>query len=294
MPRFPAFYCASTFATVDSPFRDGFTLARSAKCAYPGSRGAGKHSKELDAGRGHPAMNLYCKLPFGQLRHGNPDVIRLAEALGRTPSSVSMKLCNLASFDPALQARGVGGLKAASRLDREVWNAFHADWSGMVDVSEDLLESTLAEPTLSESSVERFVTEMETDAWSPVKTRRGQHFFRSTVLSSHNHRCCITGIAVPELLRASHIVPWKDDIPNRLNPRNGLCLAATQDAAFDRHLITLDEDLRLILSRRLRDHCTHETLRENFLRFEGQTIAAPERFTPELAFLERHRERCRA
>lgn len=46
------------------------------------------------------AMNLYCKLPFGQLRHGNPLIIEVAQKLDRTPSSLSMKLCNLASLDP--------------------------------------------------------------------------------------------------------------------------------------------------------------------------------------------------
>src|SRR5436190_20768043 len=82
------------------------------------------------------AMNLYCKLPFGQLRHGNADVIRLAAAMERTPSSVSMKLCNFASFDPALQARGVRGLTGASRADRAIWDEFHADWESLAQESE--------------------------------------------------------------------------------------------------------------------------------------------------------------
>ncbi len=234
------------------------------------------------------AMNLYCKLPFGQLRHGNPEVIRLAAAMGRTPSSVSMKLCNLASFDPALTARGVAGLKAASRLDRQVWDEFHSDWNGMVDESEEILHDVL--DGASQEEHEFRVAETHTDVWSSVKARRGQQFFRSTVLSSHNNRCCITGIAVPELLRASHIIAWKDDVSNRLNPRNGLCLAAMQDAAFDRNLIALDEDMRLVLSPSLRDHCTHEVLRENFLRFEGREITHPERFQPDPAFLQHHRQ----
>jgi hypothetical protein len=86
------------------------------------------------------AMNLYCKLPFGQLRHGNADVIRLASVLNRTPSSVSMKLCNFASFDPALQARGVKGLTGASRADKAVWDEFHADWETLGQQSEALAE----------------------------------------------------------------------------------------------------------------------------------------------------------
>jgi putative restriction endonuclease len=63
-------------------------------------------------------MNLYCKLPFGQLRHGNPLVIEVAERLGRSPSSLSMKLCNLASLDPFHQERGIKGLSSDSRAAR--------------------------------------------------------------------------------------------------------------------------------------------------------------------------------
>lgn len=52
------------------------------------------------------AMNLYCKLPFGQLDHKIPIIIEVSQKLGRTPSSLAMKLVNFASLDPTLQARG--------------------------------------------------------------------------------------------------------------------------------------------------------------------------------------------
>ena len=45
----------------------------------------------------------------------------------------------------------------------------------------------------------------------PTKTRIGQKFFRKSVLSAYRYRCCITGLAIPKLLVASHIVPWRDD-----------------------------------------------------------------------------------
>ena len=64
------------------------------------------------------ALNLYHKLTFGQLHSRNPVIIALAEKLGRGPSSVAMKLCNLASLDPALKLRGIKGLTGASALDR--------------------------------------------------------------------------------------------------------------------------------------------------------------------------------
>lgn len=65
------------------------------------------------------AMNLYCRLAFGQFHHKQADIVRVAEALGRTPSALSMKLCNLASLDPAHKERGVKGLANASSGDRK-------------------------------------------------------------------------------------------------------------------------------------------------------------------------------
>jgi hypothetical protein len=66
-------------------------------------------------------LNLYHKLPFGQVSARQPVVIDLAKRLGRTPASVSMKLGNLASFDPVLKLRGIRGLTGASILDKEMW-----------------------------------------------------------------------------------------------------------------------------------------------------------------------------
>ena len=89
------------------------------------------------------AMNLYCKLPFGQLHRGNPLIIEVAQKLGRTPSSLSMKLCNLASLDPYQQARGIKGLRGASRADREVWEEFNSNWEQLGVASEEKLQLLL-------------------------------------------------------------------------------------------------------------------------------------------------------
>ena len=77
-----------------------------------------------------------------------------------------------------------------------------------------------------------------------------------------------------------------------MDPRNWLCLSATYDAAFDRHLITLDEAYRLVLSKALRDHYTSESVKEHFMRKEGMPIALPERYLPSQAYLEQHRGLC--
>ena len=83
----------------------------------------------------------------------------------------------------------------------------------------------------------------ESERETIVKTRVNQELFRSAVLSSYDDACCITGIDLPPLLVASHIVPWSKDPRERLNPRNGLCLNALHDRAFDRGLISVDPEL---------------------------------------------------
>jgi len=84
-------------------------------------------------------MNLYCKLPFGKMNHTNSLIIQLAELIERTPSSVTLKLSNLASFDPSLRARGVRGAVNASKLDREIWDEFYQNWDNTLIQSEALL-----------------------------------------------------------------------------------------------------------------------------------------------------------
>ncbi len=124
-----------------------------------------------------------------------------------------------------------------------------------------------------------------------VKTRINQEFFRKMIISTYQAQCCVTGLNIPAVLRASHIVAWADDEENRLNPANGLCLSATYDAAFDRHLISLDEDCRLILSPVLNEYCSNDAFKTQFKLFEGCEISRPKRFSPDQKFLEKHRNK---
>lgn len=123
-----------------------------------------------------------------------------------------------------------------------------------------------------------------------VRTRVNQDVFRKIVLKNYNGKCCLTGLSIPEVLRASHISAWSDDEKNRFNPENGLCLSATYDAAFDRHLISFDEDYRLILSKRLKEFYTDDVSKQWFHKREGQRIELPVKFLPSQQLLQKHRE----
>ena len=103
---------------------------------------------------------------------------------------------------------------------------------------------------------------------------------------AYDQKCCITGLAIPGLLVASHIVPWRDADHNRLNPRNGLCLSALHDKAFDRGILTIGEDLTVRVSKKA---VADAFYRSAILRYDNQRINLPERFRPDADFLEYHR-----
>ena len=249
-------------------------------------------------------MNLYCKLPFGRLHSTAPEIVALAKLMGRTPASLSMKLCNFAALDPGLQARGIKGLPNLSRADRQTWDEFHADWSELGIESETLYQELVAgnDPLASEVAVSRKAKQKsiirmprpparpDTEAWANVTVRRGQDFFRRAVLASYDCQCCITGNPVPELLNASHIKPWRDFPKERLNPANGLCLAKTYDAAFDAGLISFDGGNRLVISKYIEDYLPSQAIEREFMACRGKPLRLPEKFQPEPGFLAWHRE----
>ncbi|HKG61351.1 MAG TPA: HNH endonuclease [Pyrinomonadaceae bacterium] len=195
------------------------------------------------------AFNLYCKIPFGQIDARNSAVIALADVLGRTPASLSWKLANFARLDPALQARGIKGASHGSKGELTVWEEFNNNWDSLAFESERLLAN------LTKQSVEEMNGLKEDDLPKDgiereriVKVRVNQRFFRTTVLTSYASRCCITGLAIPMLLSASHIAPWAKDPNNRMNPRNGLCLNLLHHKAFDAGLITITPEFRVRIS----------------------------------------------
>lgn len=85
-----------------------------------------------------------------------------------------------------------------------------------------------------------------TEAKRLAVQRIGQDIFRKGLIDYWQGRCPLTGITDPALLRASHIIPWKDcsSDAERLDVHNGLLLSALWDAAFDRGLVTFNDDGR--------------------------------------------------
>ena len=237
------------------------------------------------------AFNLYCRIPFGRIHIRNPEIKALANALGRTPSSVSWKLANFARLDPGLRKRQIRGATHGAKAEEEIWNEFSGNWDSLAYESQQLLAKFMHVAPAELLAKEEFPEGKTRDAI--VKARVNQSFFRLAVLAAYDCRCCITGLAVPELLTASHIVPWSIDTKNRTNPRNGLCLNAIHDRAFDSGLVTVTPDYRIVVSVALkRSLKAKDSLSKTLLLdYEGLSIKLPERFVPDQEFLRYHNER---
>jgi putative restriction endonuclease len=236
------------------------------------------------------AINLYCKLPFGKMHKGNSEVIKFAALIERTPSSVALKLGNLASFDPTLKERGIKGAQNASKLDKEIWNEFYNNWDVALIHSEELLAKQKNTTVEQQNKID--LTDLPKEGREKerlVRVRVNQSIFRTIVLANYNNACCITGINNRELLVASHIVPWSKDEHNRLNPMNGLCLNALHDKAFDKGLITVDaKDYTIKISSKLKVQNSIDSINQNFISFEGSSIFLPDKFLPSKDFLKLH------
>ena len=242
------------------------------------------------------AFNLYCKIPFGQIHMHNPRVIKLARLLARSVGSASLKLSNFARLDPALQARGIRGMSHGAKGELDVWREFGEHPQNLAFESERLLADRLGQP------IEQ-VADVDTDDLPPaglereatVRVRVNQSFFRDRILSAYNFRCCVTGLTVQPLLTASHIIPWAEDAQNRLNPRNGLCLNALHDRAFDRHLMWIEDNYVIRFLPQLGEAAgaNNETIRW-MTGFDGARLLLPKKFAPDVEFLKRHAEKCLA
>ncbi len=190
----------------------------------------------------------YCRNPFGQFSSTKQFVKDLALLLNRSTGAIVRKVGNLASFDPQMQERGVGGLTHTSKLDEVVWKRYFGHWEQLAYDAEKLLAERKKQGLEESLNLDLKDLPVGIDKEAEVKRRINQDFFRNTVLSSYDNQCCITGINNIKLLEASHIVGWSDDENNRTNPQNGLCLNALFHKAYDANLIGISPDYVIYIS----------------------------------------------
>lgn len=238
-------------------------------------------------------LNLYLKLPFGKMDARNPEVIRIANIIGRTPNAVALRLVNYASCDSQLKERGVSGMSHGGKKCQEYWLEFINDRERLLFESERILAQR--EGFTIEQKFKQDIGDIPQDIVGEnrvraVKTRVNQNVFRQIVLANYDSKCALTGIDVPELLVASHIIPWAANVQQRLNPENGLCLSALYDRAFDRGLIGFTNDQRVIFASRLRENVGKEYYATYFAPIENVMLNAPRKYQVNPLFFEWHRD----
>jgi len=236
------------------------------------------------------AFNLYLKIPFGKTHSTNKDIIHLANLINRTPSSVALRLANFASVDPVLQARGIKGMDGGKKIVQPIWDEFFHNQEELIFLSEQILaqkENTTIEKKFNDILFDTKDLKGE-DVIRAIKTRVNQSVFRQMVLSNYSNKCAITGIDIPELLLASHIIPWAKNEEHRLNPENGICLSALYDKAFDKGLIGINTNHEIVFSDSLKKKKETEFYNIYFSSLEKQKIIVAQKYLPRKEFLEFH------
>lgn len=232
-------------------------------------------------------LYLYLKSGGKQLDDSSIEVKELAKAIGRSPAAVSFKSGNFRFIDPKSDRKG---FKHGSATDRRVWNSFSDD----IDSCREVYEMLIDWPEASEDILQ---TEREInsgnyhipDLYGMGKKRVGSIKIKLDAMSNYSERCCVCGIEHPNLLIASHIIPWKDDEFKRADPRNVLLLCALHDKLFDKGLISLSDDYKIIVARL--GPALIETNRV-IMYLDGKEISLPADKTkfPKLDYLDYHRK----
>ncbi|MEQ1814118.1 MAG: HNH endonuclease [Candidatus Nitrotoga sp.] len=175
-----------------------------------------------------------------------------------------MKLVNFASLDPAITSTGRTGLGKAGSLDREVWAEFM--------------------PTGKASLLNVKCSDVILIVQHRRKMRLMSYLCQKAIPAKLDESLLSRDYWLP-----AHIVPWSKDKANRLNLSNGLCLSAIHDRAFDKGLITLTNDFKIVVSKELKRK-KEPFIIEVLLPLDSRTIEPPERFTPQAEFIAWHRK----
>ena len=236
------------------------------------------------------SLNLYLKLPYGKLHSRTPEIIHLAKITGRTPNSIAIRLSNYASVDPFHQQRGAVGLVGGLKQVEPIWNEFVNNREELLFESEKILaemENISIEEKYSDELKDTGHLKGE-DKIRAVKTRINQDVFRRIVIANYSGKCAITGIGIPDLLLASHIIPWSKNEKERLNPENGICFSPLYDRAYDKGYIGVTKKFEIILSPVLKKVEKELYYFQNFAHLIGKKIQLPNKYYPKKEFLQYH------
>lgn len=236
------------------------------------------------------AFNLYWQLDFGKMHSRTPEIIQLANIIGRTANAVAIRLTNFAHIDPYHQERGVKGMSGGRKQVEPIWNEFIFNKEELIYESEKILaekQHKTIEQKFADilEGTENLKGEIKIQE---VKTRVNQNFFRKIVMVNYSNKCTITGIDIPDLLIASHIVPWSKNEDERLNPENGICFSSLYDRAFDKGYISINNKFEILISPILKKKKNESYYEKYFAHIASAKIQLPKKYFPKKEFLDFH------
>lgn len=205
---------------------------------------------------------------------------------------MSRKIGNLGYCDDSLKAQGISGLANGAKVDKLVWEHYVGSKRGELPL-EPLLEDAAHIARARDISID-FLFEANS-ASVPVNTpgnlvgderlvlrkeRVYQNFFRNMVLAGYDGRCAISGLRLPMLIDAAHIVPWATRKEVRLLPSNGIALNPLLHRAYDAHLLDVDGKRRVHVSRALRRAAADTRMESFFDTIDGAMLQSSRHFSP--------------
>ncbi|MCM1233036.1 MAG: HNH endonuclease [Ruminococcus flavefaciens] len=210
----------------------------------------------------------------------------MAEILELSIGSLVLRMRNFQFLDPRVTGEGKKGMSHVAKMDKEIFAEFQNDWGELATMAEEIVGLALFDGTPEQGA------KPLSSLTDRNKVSRERHFFRASVLTSYEQKCCITGLTLPTLLRASHIKPFNEcrGSSERTDPHNGLLLNVLHDWAFDQGLITVTKDYRIWVSQTVKDYANDAFTIASLVNLEGTKIVLPRDFVPAPDCLEYHND----
>ncbi|PSW10327.1 HNH endonuclease [Photobacterium rosenbergii] len=169
-----------------------------------------------------------------------------------------------------------------NKIDRE-------DFIALMDIAEDGIDSdydnTAATEALQDIQNENYHAE---DEKSAAARRSKQSVFSNKVKNNYGNTCALCGIQTKSFLIGSHIIPWAKRKDIRLDPSNGISLCVMHDKLFDSGYITLNADLKVVVSDAVNQDPSLQAITE---LIKGKKLRKPKKSPPKKEYLDYHREK---
>ena len=233
-------------------------------------------------------LDLYLDDPEIEKRQDDDRVNEIADLMGRSPGSVSLRLSNFRALDPQVDS----GMENVGAPAQEIWDEYYDNEEELAreaELARERLEANVYVDDFPGTKSTGGGDDVTTGETTSTSTRRiGQRDFRKEVRDRYDDTCVLCDVDEPGLLQAGHILEWSEYEDPRGDPANGLLLCYTHHRAFDLNMFTLSEDYEIAVRPGL--DTRSEFLTQTILDRRGESVTFPND-PPSAEYLGRHNER---